>query len=138
MLEEMGEQKRILVVDDDKQVLFVLLHSLMTLGSDYQVVTVDNGLDALDQVRHARFDLMITDLGMPWPDGVHLTELVRSISPSTVVVWITAYARSAFAAELERLNVFRCLEKPVEVAQIRQVARQALQEGPSASLMSAG
>jgi CheY-like chemotaxis protein len=119
-------QKRILVVDDDEWVLFVLLHTLTSLGSEYDVVTAKTGAEAWAKAQEERFDLLITDLGMPAPDGVELTEMIRAQSPDTVVVWITAYGGPAIRPEYRRLDVYRCLEKPVEVAQIRQVARQAL------------
>lgn len=122
-------EKRILVVDDDEWVLFVLLHTLMALGSEYDVVTAKSGAEAWDKAQEQPFDLLITDLGMPAPDGVELTEMIRATSPETVVVWITAYGGPAIRPDCRRLDVYRCLEKPVEVAQIRRVARQALEHG---------
>ena len=60
-------------------------------------------------------------------DGVELTKAVRTLSPSTVVIWITAYGSQETNAEARRLGVYRCLDKPLEVAEIRRVAREALE-----------
>ena len=60
-------------------------------------------------------------------DGVELTEAVRALSPSTVVVWITAYGSQETNAEAQGLGVYRCLDKPLEVAEIRQIALEALE-----------
>lgn len=120
-------RKRILVVDDDERVLFVLHDILAGLGSEYEIVTAQNGYEALDKARGIPFDLLITDLRMPGMDGVELTEAVRTLSPSTVVIWITAYGSQETNAEARRLGVYCCLDKPLEVAEIRQTAREALE-----------
>jgi DNA-binding NtrC family response regulator len=122
----MDARKRILVVDDDERVLFVLHDTLARLGSEYEVVTAQNGHEALDKVRKMPFDLLIADLRMLGMDGIELTEAVRTLSPSTVVIWITAYGSQETNADARRLRVYRCLDKPLEVAEIRQIAREAL------------
>ena len=122
----MDVSKRILVVDDDERVLFVLHDILAGLGNQYEVVTAQSGHEALDKARKMFFDLLITDLRMVGMDGVELTEAVRALSPSTVVIWITAYGSQETNAEARRLGVYRCLDKPLEVAEIRRIAREAL------------
>ncbi len=94
--------KRILVVDDDERVLFVLHVILAGLGSQYEVVTAQSGYEALDKAREMPFDLLIADLRMPGMDGVEPTEAVRTLSPSTVVIWITAYDSQETNAEAQR------------------------------------
>ena len=119
--------KRILVVDDDERVLFVLHDTLTRLGSQYEVVTAQSGYEALHKARKMPFDLLITDLRMPGMDGVELTEAIEALSPSTVVIWITAYGSQETNAEAQGLGVYRCLDKPLEVAEIRRIAREALE-----------
>jgi DNA-binding NtrC family response regulator len=119
-------RKRMLVVDDDERVLFVLHDTLAGLGSQYEVVTAHSGHEAVDGAGEMRFDLLIADLRMTGMDGVDLAEAVRTLSPSTVVIWITAYGSQETNAEAQRLGVYRCLDKPLEVAEIRQIAREAL------------
>ena len=119
-------KKRILVVDDDERVLLVLHDILAGLGSQYEVVTAQSGYEALDKARKTPFDLLIADLRMPGMDGVELTEAIKALSPSTVVIWITAYGSQETSAEAQRLGVYRCLDKPLEVAEIRQIALEAL------------
>lgn len=135
---DMDERKRILLVDDDKWVLFVLLQSLLTLEAECEIVTAQDGHEAMDRVNEGPFDVVITDLAMPSPDGVQLTESIRHISPQTVVVWITAYGSSNVRPESRRLRVYRTLEKPLEVAEIRRVARQALEESSQNHQLAAG
>ncbi len=120
-------RKRILVVDDDERVLFVLHDILAGLGSEYEIVTAQSGYEALDKAREMPFDLLIADLRMPGMDGVELTEAVRALSLSTVVIWMTAYGSQETSAEAQRLGVYSCLDKPLEVAEIRRIAREALE-----------
>ncbi len=124
----MGTQGRILLVDDDTGVLFVLQETLAPLRDRYEIVSAGNGQSALARIRETHFDLVITDLRMPDIGGVELTETIRALNPSTQVVWITAYGSRTVAADAARLGVFRCLDKPLEIEEIRDTAREALGE----------
>lgn len=118
--------KRILVVDDEEQVLFTLQHALMGLGGEYEIVTARDGCEALERVTAMPFDLVITDLRLPGMDGVTLTEAIRTLNPNTAVIWITAYGCREVQAQAARLGVYRCLDKPVEIGEIRKIALEAL------------
>jgi DNA-binding NtrC family response regulator len=123
----MGPGKRILVVDDEEHVLFTLRHILARLGEEHEIVTSCSGHDALEQAEDRSFDLVLTDLRMSEVDGVALTETIRIRQPGTVVIWMTAYGGPALSAEAQRLGVYRCLDKPLEVCEIRRIVRQALE-----------
>jgi len=124
----MGACKRILAIDDDERVLFVLRRTLMRVRNGYEIVTARNSREALDEINARPFDLVITDLRMPGMDGVGLTEKIRALSSDTVVIWITAYGCHTVEAAAARLSVYRCLEKPLKVDEIRHVAREALEK----------
>jgi DNA-binding NtrC family response regulator len=117
---------RILVVDDDPMVLFVFGDTLRELGDAYEIVTTQSGLKALSEVKKEPFDLVITDLNMPDLNGVELTEAIIQTSPDTAVVWITAYGCHSLSTDAARLKIHRCYDKPLEVDEILQVARDAL------------
>lgn len=123
----MKEQKRILAVDDDDRVLFVLRETLSGLNG-CEVITARNGREALDRIQEQPFDLVITDLVMPEVDGLALTEAIRSIPCDTAVVWVTAHGCKRVSQDIQRLRIFRCLEKPLEIRTIRRIAREALGE----------
>jgi DNA-binding NtrC family response regulator len=123
--------KHILVVDDEAKVLLVLSTALQMLGEQLEVVTARGAREALEKIDGDDFDLIITDVKMPDIDGIQLTELVRSVDPRAAVVWITAYGCHKIRAASRRLGVFRCLDKPIRVGQLRQVALEALQSGNS-------
>jgi DNA-binding NtrC family response regulator len=122
--------KRILIVDDEEQVVFVLRNSLKKLGEMYEIVTATNGQDAIDKFENAPFDLLITDLKMPGMNGVVLTEKIRAMDPKTQVIWVTGH--DEWQADAQRLGVYRYILKPLDVEDIRQVAREGLEAGQPA------
>jgi two-component system response regulator GlrR len=121
--------KRILVVDDDERILFVLEHALLSLAPDTEVITATNAAQALEQVSEVRVDLVLTDLRMPGQDGISLTSDLRLLIPTTPVIWVTAHHGPAVSEEARRLGVFGCLTKPADLAEIRAMARRALEQG---------
>ena len=123
----MNVRKRILIVDDDERVLWVLHDALVRVEDGYEVVTARSGREALHEFGKQPFDLVITDLRMPGMDGVELTRAIRALDPGAAVIWITAYGSHEVRDELARLAVYDCLDKPLEIAEIRQVVREALE-----------
>ncbi len=76
--------KRILVVDDDQQIIRVLSTALRSGG--YQVESASNGLEAYALVEKSVPDMVITDLAMPEMNGLELTEAVRRIAKTPILV----------------------------------------------------
>ncbi len=75
---------RILVVDDEPQIVRVLRAALQSNG--YEIFTASNGADALQVFLDANPDLVITDLVMPEMDGVELTREIRQRASTPVIV----------------------------------------------------
>jgi DNA-binding NtrC family response regulator len=124
---EMSERKRILVVDDEARVLFVLRHTLARVGDQYEVETASSGREALRKIREKDFDLVLTDLRMPDIDGIELSRAVREHSPHAAIIWMTAFGSYSAAAEAEELGVDGCLDKPVKIDRIREAVRDTLE-----------
>jgi DNA-binding NtrC family response regulator len=118
--------QRILIVDDDAGVLFILRGTLERMDSGYRIVAVNNGNQALAKIKEESFDLVITDVRMPGIDGIQLVEIIRDLNMETAVIWITAYGCSRLQTEREHLNVHCCLDKPLRIHGIRQAVREAL------------
>jgi len=129
----MGEKKHILIVDDEESVMFVLNGALARVNDEYELVVerASDGKEALAKALDGQFDLLITDIRLPGIDGVELTERVRRESPATHVIWITAYGSRKLREDAERLEVYMCLDKPLEIGQIRQAVREALEQRDS-------
>ncbi len=76
--------KHILVVDDERQITRMLRTSLQSSG--YTVNTASDGLEAFERFKVERPDLIITDLAMPGMDGLELTEAVRRVATTPIIV----------------------------------------------------
>ena len=118
--------KHILVVDDDDQVLFVWSNALASLRN-IRLETAQDGEEALKILRQRRFDVIITDLRMPHMDGYQLTEAIRRQDPDVTIVWLTGYRDPSKAAMEACLHVYRCVDKPLTVAEIRALVRDAVE-----------
>ena len=76
--------KRILIVDDERQITRMLRASLQSSG--YEVIVADNGAEAYARFQTDRPDLIITDLAMPEMNGLELTRAVRSVAQTPIIV----------------------------------------------------
>lgn len=76
--------KRILVVDDEPQIKRMLRTSLQSSG--YEVVLAANGAEGLEQFASKQPDLVISDLAMPEMNGLELTQAIRRIAQTPIIV----------------------------------------------------
>ena len=120
-------KRRILIVDDEARILLIMAEALKRLGNGYEITTASGGADALAEAQQEPFDLLITDLKMSGMGGTELTRSVKALCPDTAVIWITAYGCHNVAREFAELGVTCCLDKPLEIAAIRQAAIDALE-----------
>jgi excisionase family DNA binding protein len=121
-----GERPRILVVDDEQAVRDLLAKTL-TLA-DYDVDAVGDGPAALERLRAATYDLLITDLKMPGMDGLSVIREARKLASDLPVIVITGYSTEASAIEAINLGVAGYLTKPFRLPRILAAAARALGE----------
>ncbi len=77
-------------VDDDMRILKVLEGMLRQLG--HEVTTTDSGAEVIRRIEAERFDVLITDLGMPGVDGREVARNAKRLSPATRVLLLTGWA----------------------------------------------
>jgi DNA-binding NtrC family response regulator len=121
-----AQHRQILIVDDDPVVLLILRATLERMANGYLIVATSNGAEALAEIDDTPFDLVVTDVRMPGIDGIELVEEIRARKIDTPVIWITAHGCYNLQAESARLDVYRCLDKPLRIEKIREAARQAM------------
>jgi DNA-binding NtrC family response regulator len=119
-------EKRILVVDHDPQVLFTLHAALAKMGPDLWTQTAEDCTEALDLARRETFDVVLLDIRLPGMGGIALTRALKAICAETAVIWFTYHESRAVAVEASNLGVYCCLHKPMWIADIRRVVREAL------------
>jgi len=120
-------RRRILVVDDEKNVALTLQAGLRKLP-DCEAVAATSGEQALELIALEPFDLIVTDYRMAGIDGLALAGRVRELYPGAAILLVTAYADDALREQAGRLSVARILDKPVSLAVIRAAALDALNQ----------
>ena len=106
----MKKKVKILVVDDEAIVRDSLSDWLSDVG--YQVLTAENGPQALEIIEKQRPSIAIVDLVMPGMDGIELLKKAKEISPRLEVIIITAYASIPTAIAAIRAGAYDYIEKP--------------------------
>ncbi len=81
---------RILVADDEESQRVVLARGLEAAG--HEVVAVEDGVEALQEFKRGKFDLLLTDIVMPRLDGIALALKVGQDYPALEIVLMTSYA----------------------------------------------
>ena len=117
-----GQASRILIVDDDSDVL--VLFSKWLKAENFDVVTVESGKDALAQISIARPDLVVTDLIMDEMDGMALLSEIHRQNPLLPVIMLSGQAKIPDAVKATHLGSSAFLTKPVDkkelISQIRK------------------
>jgi two-component system, NtrC family, response regulator HydG len=117
---------RVLVVDDETMLLRALKQILHTAG--YEVETVDDPLVAAQMIGKTGFDVALLDLRMPGMTGIELLGKIKTISPDTEVVMMTAYGTVEDAFRAVKLGAYDFLKKPFEnIDEVGLVVGQALE-----------
>jgi two-component system response regulator PhcR len=115
----------ILYVDDEA---LACKYFARSVGSDYHVLTAPSADAAIAILQNAeyRIDVVVTDYQMPGRDGGELLRQIEREFPHVVRILVTAYADKSLL--LETVNsgeIFRILEKPLDVVEVRSALRKA-------------
>ena len=117
---------RVFVIDDEPLTLKNLRRILEKDG--HSVSTFTNPFRALKRLEEDPCDLVISDVKMPYMDGVTVLDHIKRSAPNIGVILITGYASLDGAVEATKLGAYHYLEKPFTPEQIRELAREALKE----------
>jgi CheY-like chemotaxis protein len=115
---------RLLIVDDDPT---VLRSSVFVLKQDgHEITAVDDGQAAIDALcgAHAAgtsFDLIITDLGMPYVDGNQVAAKAKELFPSTPVLLMTGWGRRMDGKDEPPTHIDFVLPKPPDLDDLREI-----------------
>jgi len=125
---------RILVVDDERALLESMSSTLELDG--HAVSAAEGGQAGIDAFRDSvvagkPFDVVITDLGMPYVDGRQVIEAVRAASPRTPIILLTGWGQNSAADNSQLPHVDRLLGKPPRLRELREALEAVMGRDPS-------
>ena len=119
---------RVLIVDDDHLVREGMRNSLSWLAFGFDsLFFAQNGKEALAIYEKYNPDLVITDIRMPFLDGIELCERIRKISGGTKIIIISGYSEFEYAQKAILYDVFAYLLKPLESDVIKDTLHKVRQ-----------
>ena len=80
---------RVLLVEDDKNLCFILKSSLEQMIGGYEVTTAPNGREGLVLLEQKEFDVIVSDVEMPVMDGMTMVQHIRRRHPRLAIIFIT-------------------------------------------------
>lgn len=120
-----NEAGRILVIDDEKNITFVIQAILRKAG--YEALVFNDSAEALSIIDSEELDAVITDLYMPGPGGMEVLEYCQANHPALPVVFITAYGTVESAVAALKRGAFDFITKPFDQAEILNAVSKAVQ-----------
>jgi two-component system OmpR family response regulator len=106
----------ILVVDDESAIRDLISEVLNIAG--FQVTTSPDGLDALNQIRRSKFDLILLDVNLPKVDGFAILEKVRESAPTQPIIMLSARTDKDDVVNGLRLGADDYVRKPFSVEEL--------------------
>lgn len=112
----MGEQTKVLVVDDDRRMVKTICDILKVKG--YAAAEAYTGEEALERVRSDHPDCVLMDIKMPVINGVEALQLIKGISPDLPVVLMSAYTTEEQVKEAKQRGADTVLTKPIDLQMV--------------------
>lgn len=123
------ENCRIMIVDDEENFRKAVIHKMDWSSMGYEVVAdTDNGVDALELAGRMLPDVIITDIKMPYMDGLTLSKQVRNQLPGTKVVILSGFDDFDYAKRAMKYDVKEYILKPIQSSELKEVLEKLKRE----------
>ena len=115
---------RILMVDDEEELVETLVERLQIRG--FRAEGVTRGIDAVKRIRDGAFDVVVLDLKMPGLDGLEVIQQLKYHRPELQVILLTGHGSSEDAEKGRNSGAFDYLIKPVDIEELIEIIRKAV------------
>lgn len=116
--------KRVLFVDDEKNVLNGLRRMLRSIRDEWEMDFAPGGAEALELVGQKEYDLVVSDMRMPGMDGAELLTKVQELSPETVRIVLSGHSEQNMVMKSVK-PAHQFLSKPCSSEQLLQTLKEA-------------
>ncbi|WP_291320694.1 response regulator, partial [Desulfonatronospira sp.] len=120
-------KQRLMIIDDEKDMLQGLSRILPQELEGLEVETYSSALSGLESIKKQPVDVLLLDIRMPEMDGMDVLSWVKEIDPWITVVMITAYGSIETAVEAIKKGAYDFITKPFEIPDLVRVLNKALE-----------
>ena len=121
---DMGYYK-ILLADDEEEIRDGIISKLDWANMGFLVVgSAENGLEALEKAERLQPDVVITDIRMPFMDGLEFGEKLRAFLPSTKLIFFSGYDDFEYAQKAIQLNAVEYILKPINSSELTETLKK--------------
>ncbi|CAK4814253.1 unnamed protein product [Aphanomyces euteiches] len=119
-------EMNILVVDDQKLERDGIIRLIEKNNFRLKVAEAENGILALNHIKANPVDILITDIRMPFMDGLELSKMAKEIHPHLTIIIYSAYGEFEYARKAIDIHVESYLLKPLKVQEFVTVMNKAV------------
>src|SRR6266851_4639120 len=120
--------RRRLLIADDSETTREQLRTLLAVDETLEIDTIGDGRAAQEALAEHHYSLLLTDLKMPYLDGMKLIEHVQQQRMPVTVIVMTGYGSIDHAVQAMRLGAYDFLTKPIDADHLLLVIQRALRE----------
>jgi DNA-binding NtrC family response regulator len=118
---------KLLLVDDEKGFADIIAKRMSK--RDIDVTKAYSGVEALQTIRKANFDVAVLDLKMEDMDGIEILKIFKKMDPDLAVIMLTGHGSEAAAKDGIKFGAFDYLTKPCDLEELIKKIREAVQSG---------
>lgn len=116
---------KVVLVDDEEEIRKGIIRRIKWEELDFTIVgEAENGIEALEIIEKMTPDLVITDIKMPFKDGIQLAEEIRYRFPTIKVIILSGFDDFEYARDALTLGVMRYILKPINAIEMNTLLRE--------------
>src|SRR5690625_5095372 len=119
---------RIMIVEDDRLIRKSLMKAPWEEHGFTVVGEASNGEDAIEIITKEQPHVVVSDIHMPFMSGLEMAKLIKKKSSHTKIIFLTGFEDFNYAQEAVKLQVFDYLLKPIEISELINKVKLAVEE----------
>ena len=124
----MTDTRKVLVVDDDRELLALIIKNLTGLSKKYEYIECVSGKNAIEMIRSRDIDMLVTDIYMPDVNGFDLLMEIKKHHPEVKVIMMTGYSTPELHTQAFQNGSVGYIEKPFEPKELFSLITSAFEK----------
>jgi response regulator RpfG family c-di-GMP phosphodiesterase len=125
----MSQSSPKIVLVDDEEIVTTSIKSFLNLETEYEVISFNSPLRAIEYIAKNPIDLVVSDFLMPEMDGINFLAEVKRLQPQAPRILLTGYADKENAIKaINDVGLYQYIEKPWENEDLRLIIQNGLEK----------